>query len=322
MCTAVFYNSSGAFFGRNLDLEYSGRESVVIVPEKFSLRFRNFPEPEKRFSVIGTAVAEEGFPLFYDGMNEHGLCGACLNFPGEAKYFPEKKGEKNIASYEVLPLVLRTCSNLSEAKSLLEHANILDTDFSRSFPATPLHWIFADKTGSFAAEPLENGLEITENPVGVLTNSPSFDFHIKSLENHLNLTPFEPENRFSKKLFLSPFSRGTGAFGLPGDSSSSSRFIKAAFMNLNSLSGETDGITQLFHILGSVEQIRGTVRLSGGELEKTVYTACMDIEKRIYYYRTYENSRITGIRFFGEKFPGDGIISYPMRKKQDFLFEN
>lgn len=322
MCTAVFFNHNGAFFGRNLDLEYGGKESVVIVPGNYNVRFRNFPETESGFSVIGTAIIEDGFPLFYDGINEHGLCGACLNFPGEAKYFPEKAGAKNIAPFEVLPLVLRTCSSLAEAKTLLEHANILSTDFSKSFPSTPLHWIFADKSGAFVAEPLECGLKITDDPAGVLANSPAFDFHMKNLENHLNLTPFEPENRFSKKLSLVPFSRGTGAMGLPGDFSSASRFIKAAFMNLNSLPGETDGITQLFHILGSVEQIRGSVRLSGGELEKTVYTACMDIEKKIYYYRTYENNRITGVRFFGESFPGDKIIIYPMRKKQDILFEN
>ena len=103
------------------------------------------------------------------------------------------------------------------------------------------------------------------------------------------------KSTFAKSIDLYEYSRGMGAIGLPGDLSSQSRFVRASFVKLNSVSKDntdTAIINQFFHILGSVEQIRGCVMMADGRYEITVYASCCDTEKGIYYYKTYENGNI------------------------------
>ena len=323
MCTAISFCKNGSFFGRNLDLEYNIGEKITFMPRNFPLAFGNGKTFEHHFAVVGTAHAAGGYPLFYDGINEHGLFAAALNFPESAAYFPEKAGMENIASFELIPFVLSSCSNLCEVKKLIGNVNITSTDFSKILKSTPLHWFFADKTGSVAVESLENGIKIYENPAGVLTNEPPFEYHKLRLSEYTGLSAEETENRFSKNLDLKSFSRGSGAHGLPGDSSSCSRFIKAAFGKENAVSeNPEESISQVFHILESVSMIKGCVRLPGGNLEKTVYSACADGEKGIYYYRTYGNSRISAVDMRKENLDGAELAAYPFKTGQDILFQN
>lgn len=321
MCTAVFLKRKSALFGRNLDLEYHYDEKITVVPRNFPISFRNLPEEKNHFAIIGTAYIAENYPLFYDAANEHGLCAAGLNFPENAVYMPKKDGMYNVAVFELIPWLLGSCSNLAEAKEKLEHANVLSTNFSKELPVTPLHWIFADKTGSITVEPMKNGLKIRDNPVGVLTNNPPFEFQMQNLKNYLNLTAYEPQNRFGRGIELAPYSRGMGAIGLPGDFSSMSRFVRTTFAKINSIY-ENDDVTQFFHVLGFAEQVSGCVRLSDCGLEKTVYTSCVDMEKGDYYYRTYENSRICAVSLRKENLEGSSLVSYPMFSKQDIFWKN
>lgn len=106
---------------------------------------------------------------------------------------------------------------------------------------------------------MKDGLHIYDNPVGVLTNNPSFDYQLFNLNNYRVLSSETPKNNFSNQISLNAYSRGMGGIGLPGDLSSVSRFVKATFTKLNSVSGdsESESISQFFHILGSVEQQKG-----------------------------------------------------------------
>lgn len=323
MCTAIAFNKNGSFFGRNLDLEYEIGEKITFVPRNFPLGFKIGKVFEHHFAMLGTAHIAGGYPLFYDGINEHGLFAAALNFPESAVYFPEKEGMENVAAFEMIPFVLSLCSNIAEAKTLLKRVNVSSTDFSKVLKSTPLHWFFADKTGAITVEPLENGLEMYENPFGVLTNEPPFGYHKLRLSEFLGLSPKEPENRFSENLDLEPFSKGTGAFGLPGDSSSCSRFIKAAFGKENAISeSHEESLSQVFHILESVSMIKGCVRLADGKFEKTVYSACADGENGIYYCKVFGNSRIFAVDMKKEDLEGTKIVPYPFKTEQDILFQN
>ncbi|MBQ7874272.1 MAG: choloylglycine hydrolase [Oscillospiraceae bacterium] len=324
MCTAISFKTKGAFFGRNLDLEYRYNETVTVTPRNFPLHFRELPEMQSHHAIIGMAFVAEGYPLYYDAMNEHGLFAAGLNFPENAVYMPKNATFENIAPFELVPRVLGQCSSAKEAKKLLARVNILNTDFSKELPNTPLHWFFADKEGSFAAEPLANGLRIYDDPLGVLTNNPPFEFQMQNLQNYPGLSPYEPELIFGSGAGLKPYSRGLGAVGLPGDLSSASRFVRAAFAKLNSLCGdsEEESVTQFFHILGAVEQQRGCVRLAEGKLEKTVYSSCASAESGIYYYKTYENSRICGVDMYRENLDGEKLVSYSLAAEQDVFIQN
>lgn len=323
MCTAISFKTKSHYFGRNLDLEYRYNETVTITPRKFPFAYCMGVENNDHFAMIGMASVVENYPLYYDATNEHGLSMAALNFPGNAAYHPPKDLHDNITPFELIPWILGQCKTVSETRKCLSKINIVNISFSDSLPLSPLHWMISDRTESIVAEPMQDGLKIYDNPVGVLTNNPPFDFHMNNLSNYLNLTSEEPVNRFTNKLDLTPYSRGMGSIGLPGDLSSSSRFIKAAFTKLNSVSGdeETESISQFFHILGSVAQQRGCVKVNG-KFEKTIYSSCCNTDKGIYYYITYDNSQITGIRLNRDALNVASLSTYPLVTQQQIHFAN
>ncbi len=315
MCTAVNYSPNDHYFGRNLDLEFSFQESVVITPRKFPFQFRKAPPLATHSAMIGTAYVADGYPLYYDATNEAGLSMAGLNFPEYAVYQRERSDMDNIAPFELIPWILGRCADLAQAQQCLSRLNLIDLSFSPQLPNTPLHWIVSDSSGSVVVEPLSDGLHVHPNPVGVLTNSPPFDWHMTNLRNYLSLTCETPENRFSDKLGLSPYSRGMGAFGLPGDWSSPSRFIRAAFLAQNSRSGpdETSHVHQFFHILSGVEMARGCIHLGENQYERTIYSSCCNTRKGIYYYTTYENRQITAVDLHQINLDSETPVSYPQR---------
>ncbi len=323
MCTAITFQTKDHYFGRNLDLEYHYREAITITPRNFALPFRKVATLKKHYAIIGMATVDSGYPLYYDGTNEKGLSIAGLNFPGNAVYHPCKENTDNITPFELIPWILGQCATIPEALKLLKSMNLANIQFSKEYPLSPLHWFLTDSCRCITLEPMEDGLKIYDNPVGVLTNNPPFDYHIYNLKNYLNLTREEPENRFAPQLDLIPFSRGMGAIGLPGDLSSPSRFIRATYTKFNSVCEPTENasISQFFHILGSVTQQNGCVRV-GDSFEKTVYSSCCNTDKGIYYYKTYENSQITAINMHLEDLSSTALIAYPLVTQQQINYYN
>ena len=324
MCTAITYRTRDHYFGRSLDLEYSYRETVTITPRNFPLHFRRAPALESHYALIGMAFVEENYPLYYEATNEKGLSMAGLNFPGHAFYHPEAGGKDNVASFEFIPWVLGQCATVGEARKLLDRIQLVDIPFSKTLPPSPLHWIIADREEAITVESVQEGLRIYNNPIGVLTNNPTFDFHMTNLSNYMNLSREPAENRFAPGLELAAYSRGMGAMGLPGDLSSASRFVRAAFTKLNSVSGdsESESISQFFHILGSVAQQRGCVHMGGGHYEITRYTSCCNTDKGIYYYTTYENHQITGVDMHREDLDSRTLAIYPLIEGQQIRMQN
>ena len=259
MCTAVTYKTKDFYFGRTLDYECTFGEEVTVTPRNFRLPLRHEGIMEKHYAIIGMAHIAEGFPLYYDAANERGLCMAGLNFVGGAHYGQGDTDLKKVSYFELIPYILGRCASVSEARDEIARISIVGTPFNEKLPVSKLHWIIADREGAITVEAVEDGVRVYDNPVGVLTNDPSFDKQIFSLNDYMSLSPHTPKNNFSEKLSLNAYSRGMGAIGLPGDVSSRSRFIRAAFVKLNSHSGdsEEESVGQFFHILGSVEQVRG-----------------------------------------------------------------
>ncbi len=324
MCTAITYNTKNHYFGRNLDLEYSYRETVTITPRNYPFKFRKVGDINKHYAIIGMAYVSDNYPLYYDAINEKGLGMAGLNFPGNADYKEEQNNKDNIAPFEFIPWILSKCANVDEALELLKEINIVNINFSDELPASPLHWIIADKKRSITVESVKDGLKIYDNPVGVLTNNPTFDIHMFNLNNYMSLSIEPPVNNFSKKLNLETYSRGMGALGLPGDLSSASRFVKASFTKMNSLSdsSESSSISQFFHILGSVEQQRGCVHMGEDKYEITIYSSCCNLDKGLYYYTTYENSQITAIDMHKENLDSSNLVNYDLIKDTQIFFQN
>ena len=324
MCTAATYRTKDHYFGRTLDYEVSYGEEVVVTPRNFPFHFRHMGGLSSHYAIIGMATVAGEYPLYYDATNEKGLSMAGLNFPGNADYKPLAEGKDNVATFELIPWLLGQCATVEEAKAYLARMNLANTPFGPQFPVSPLHWIIADRDCAITVDSVREGIRIYDNPVGILTNNPPFDYQMTNLTNYMSLSTEPPENHFSDQLDLTPYSRGMGMLGLPGDLSSASRFVRVAFTKLHSVSGtsESESISQFFHILGSVAQQRGCVHMGEGKYEITIYTSCCNTDRGIYYYTTYENSQITGVDLHRENLDGQQLSRYPLMTGQRIHMQN
>ena len=302
MCTAITYQSKDHYFGRTFDWEVSYGEKIVITPRNYPLTFRCMDPVKNHYAILGMGIVAEDYPLYYDAINEAGLGMAGLNFPDNTDYKEVKEDVDNIAPFEFILWILGQCDSVQSAKVLLERINLVKIPFGERYPLSPLHWIIADKKEAITVECVKEGLKIYENPVGVLTNNPPFDMQMFYLNNYMHLTNEEGKNNWKGGEYLAPYSRGMGAMGLPGDWSSASRFVRASFVKAHSCCAETEkeSVSQFFHIMSSVEQIRGCVLLGKGKAgedlyEISIYTSCCNLDRGIYYYKTYENSGIRKI---------------------------
>lgn len=324
MCTAATYRTRDFYFGRTLDYESSYGEEITIMPRSYPLRFRAGETLERHYAMIGMAHVEDGYPLYYDAVNEQGLGMAGLNFVGNAVYRKADPARDNVDTFEFIPWILGRCATVEEARGWLERLNLTGGAFSAALPAAQLHWIIADRDGAIVVESVEDGLRVYDNPAGVLTNNPPFDRQLFNLNNYMGLSPRQPENRFSSQLNLAPYGRGMGAIGLPGDLSSQSRFVRAAFVRLNSVSGESEeeSVSQFFHILNSVDQQRGCCELEPGVYEYTIYTSCCNADRGIYYYTTYNNHQISAVDLHRADLDGADLICYPKITEEQIRLQN
>lgn len=324
MCTAATYKTKDFYFGRTLDYEYSYGDQIVITPRNYAFNFRHVGDMKNHYAIIGMAHVAEDYPLYYDAMNEKGVAMAGLNFVGNAVYAAIKPDVENIAQFEFIPWILSQCSSLVEVRELLERINIVNTPFSEQLPLAQLHWIISDENESITVESMSDGLHIYDNPVGVLTNNPPFPQQMFQLNNYMYLSPKQPRNTFCENLALDAYSRGMGGLGLPGDLSSSSRFVRVAFTKVNAISGESEeeSVSQFFHILGSVDQQRGCCEVADGKYEITLYTSCCNVTKGIYYYNTYENHQISAVDMHVENLDSDKMICYPVIQGERINYQN
>lgn len=324
MCTALTYKTGDFYFGRTLDYEVSYGDEIVVTPRNYPINFRFMGEAKSHFAIIGMACVMDDFPLYYDAVNEKGLGMAGLNFVGNAHYNEPTDNKDNVAQYELILWILGQCETVSQARDLLNKINITSTKFREGLPVAQLHWLLADKTESITVEAMADGLKIYDNPVGVLTNNPPFEMQMFNLNNYRHLSTKDVESTFAPDLELNAYSRGMGSIGLPGDLSSASRFVRVAYVKMNSVSSddEVDSVSQFFHILGSVDQQRGLDYVHGDKLEITIYTSCCNASKGIYYYTTYNNHQISAVDMHRENLDGTKLSRFEVIKTEQFNFQN
>lgn len=324
MCTCIAMKTRDAYFGRSMDIDYRFGEKVVVTPRGYGFDLRSGQRLETWYAMIGMAAVMGEYPLYAEATNEKGLSVAGLNFPQNAWYGKPEPGRLNLTPYEFIPWVLGNFSGIRELRPELGNVNLVDIPFSSDMPVAPLHWMISDGTDSLVVEQTESGFHVYDNPTGVLTNNPEFPFHQTNLINYMNLTCQPAQNRFSSRLKLDAYGNGMGAIGLPGDSSPGSRFVRACFCKMNSVCDADDAssIAQFFHILEAVSIVRGEALLSGNKCNATTYTCCTNVTQGIYYYRSYGNSQLTGVRMTDANKNGPKLSVYEMVEEQQIRFVN
>lgn len=325
MCTAITYKTKDFYFGRTLDYEISYGDEITITPRNYPFHFREIGPLKHHYAMIGMAYVQENYPLYHEAINEKGLCMAGLNFPGNAVYQKRLQADKdNVAQFELIPWLLGQCATVQEVRKHLAHINFIDLPFSSVLPPADLHWMIADREEAITLEVTAEGIRVYDNPVGVLTNNPPFNEQMLQLNNYMSLSAREPENHFCDKLPLHTYSRGMGALGLPGDLSSQSRFVRASFVKMNSVcrDSEEESVSQFFHILGSVEQQKGCCDLGDGKYEITLYTACCNADRGIYYYTSYGNRQISAVDMRKENLDAAELIRYQSIRGEQIRMQN
>ncbi|MFQ7574291.1 MAG: choloylglycine hydrolase [Lachnospira sp.] len=324
MCTCIDFKTTDNYFGRNLDLEYRFNEKVVITPRGYEFKLKNGNVINTKSALIGMATVVNDYPLYAEASNESGLSMAGLYFPGNAKFFEPDASKLNLSPYELIPYLLGLYSTVSEVRGVFDNLNITNTAFMDNMPVTDLHWMISDGNDCIVVEQMQEGLKVYDNPLGVLTNNPPFDYHIINVNNYINLTPNCAKNRFSDKINLSQYGQGMGALGLPGDTSPASRFVRAAFNKLNSSckGDEEESVSQFFHILDSVAMVKGATVTAEGKYDITSYSCCINVSKGIYYYKTYTNNQITAVRMTDKEKNKKELSVYDLVEEQQIRYEN
>lgn len=307
MCTALSIKSENNkyFFGRNMDLDYDFNQSVITVPKN----------GEKR-AVIGMGTIIDGHIVFADAMNESGLAVAGLNFTGYAHF--EKSG--NVPSYDFITWVLYNFDSVEDVSKKIKDVVITDKTINEKTPAPALHWIITDKTGeTITVEKTKDSFKVYKNPVYVLTNNPDFEWHLTNLNEYLHLNPKPGEKSLWCENKLVPLGAGSGTLGMPGDFSSVSRFVRIAYLRANLPHiKECEAVHQLFNMLDYVKMVKGGIITESGKWDITRYSSCMDLENAVYYYKTYNNSRINAVKLKEET----EIKIFPFLDKPDYNFVN
>lgn len=324
MCTCINLKTKDFYFGRTLDLEYRFEEKIVITPRNYPFQLQNGDFFKTKYAMIGMAYVNDNYPMYADATNEYGLSIAGLRFT-DCKYSQELEKDKlNLTPYELIPWLLGKYKSVSEMKEDISKLNLIEIIFQEDIPVSQLHFMVSDSTETVVLEQTVDGFKYYDNPIGVMTNNPPFSFQLTNIGSYLNLTAGNAYNRFSNRIDFTPYGQGLGALGLPGDNSSCSRFVRAAFNKLNSKCGEDEksSLSQFFHILDSVSMIEGTIETFNDEYNCTIYSCCMNATKGIYYYKTYGNSQIVAIRLTNQNINSDNLTIYTPVEEQQIMFLN
>lgn len=325
MCTAIIFSPKDHYFGRNLDLEISFGQQVVVTPRNYEFKFRKMPSLKKHFALIGIALVNNNYPLYFDAANEKGLGMAGLNYPENAFYPEYKDGKDNVAPFEFIPWILGQCSTVDEAKKLIAKINLVKINFSEQMQLSPLHWLVSDKSGtSIVVESDKDGLHVYDNPIGCLTNNPEFPKQLMNLNNYADVSAKMPTNNFSQDINFNGYSRGLGSRNLPGGMDSESRFVRVCFNKFNAPKSdyEEENVDSYFHIIHSVEQQKGVDEVAPNKFEYTIYSDGVNLDRGILYYTTYNHKQITAVNMHKENLTTSELITYPLREKINIDLEN
>ncbi len=330
-CTAMVFRAQDGtgIYARTMEWGASDLKSeLVLVPRNMTFKSAlgagqtgmvwNNP-----YGFVGVNAA--GLPYATDGMNEEGLTVGVLFFPGFAEFQQPSAAQQSttISSVDLANYLLGNFKTTEEVRQAIPKIRVVrNADIEKEFGTPlPLHHIVTDATGaSIVIEYTKNGtLAIFENKVGVLTNSPSYDWHLLNLRNYANLTPLGvAANRNINGVSLAPFGAGSGMLGLPGDFTPPSRFIRAvAFVNsMEPVEDAAQAVSAAATMLNNFDIPKGLVREGSSaedyHLGYTQWSVIADTSNRVYYYWTMYDRRIRSVDFAKLDFNAKNVSSFPL----------
>lgn len=286
-----------------------------------------------KYGFVGASVVVDQF--IGEGINEKGLNAGLFYFPhyGSLVEYEKSKANISIADMELVTWILSNFETVDEVKEEIKKIKVVNIGYDdKGKPLPTAHWRIGDVKGNnIVLEIVNNGeIKIYNNKVGVLTNSPDYEWHIKNLNNYINLYSGNANSFNVNGEELFSFGAGTGALGLPGDITPPSRFIRA-FFYVNTI-GEVENtklaVNKAFHILNNFDipiEIEFPKEYKGNipkdVISATQWTAVSDLSNREFYYKTMDNSQIRKIDLKKIDFSSIKYQAFPMDKEKDNFLE-
>jgi choloylglycine hydrolase len=244
-----------------------------------------------------------GLPAIVDGLNDQGLYVGLFYFPGYASYADATKDNagRAMAPHEYANWLLGNFATIDEVKANFNKVVLVPVVVEAIEQAAPVHFVVYDRSGkSVVIEPTDKTLKIFDNPLGVMTNAPTFDWHMTNLRNYVNLTATNVPPIDLSGVKLAQFGQGSGMRGLPGDFTPPSRFVRAVAFSQSAMRSDTaaQAVLQAFHILNNFDIPLGAVReVDNGQMhaEVTTWTSASDLKNLRWYFRTYDDQAIRSV---------------------------
>jgi choloylglycine hydrolase len=286
-------------YARTMEFQFPLGSELVVLPRQSKFlatgpNNKNGASWTSKYAVVG--LNGFGKPLIIDGMNEKGMAGGILYFPDHAIYSNPNAvdPEKAMAPWEFMSWALMNFATVAEVKKALPQIAVITIKQPDLDVVPPFHYVLHDATGAvLVIEPINGKLVATDNPFGVMTNSPPFDWHINNLGNYVKLNPMEPD----------PIkATGAGFLGMPGDSTSPSRFIRALTYSATVIPANNpdENVRLAEHILHNFDIPRGSIRTTiNGKtfLEETQWSVISDLQNKRFYFSTYDHQPLRMVDF-------------------------
>lgn len=298
MCTSLTYRTADDqyWLARTMDFQLELGGQPIAIPRNFSFKGVFNSEFTITYGFVGTGANMDGY-VFVDGVNEQGLAVAALYFSNEAGYQQEPvAGKLNLASFEVLSWLLGTHKDVADVHEHLDEIAVVNYEHPMIQDNVPLHWIITDRSGNCRVlEVQADGFHWYDDTVGVMTNSPNFAWHQQNLSNYIQVhNGPQPERKFND-FTAQEVGPGSGMIGIPGDYTSVSRFVRAAYTRQYTEQVVDElALNTVNHMLEPFDIPKG-VKQQGDGFDYTQYRAYMQLSNATYYYQAYGSTTINAV---------------------------
>lgn len=309
-CTGITLKAKdgAVVFGRTMEWgTFDLKSRVVIFPrgQQFTAHTPDHKSGltwKTQHGFFGLDAPAMGEGLVVDGMNEKGLSVSGFYHPGFAEYqaYDPAKASESMGPGDVIPYLLSTTATVGEAKAALAKVRVTPVVAPSIGIAPPGHWIVTEPSGkAIVIEYLKGELVIFDAPLGVITNAPTYDWHVINLRNYLNLSQVALPMKKIEEMDFAPLGGGSGMIGLPGDNTPPSRFVRAVAFSQTARPTPTgqETVYELFRILDNFNLPLGSAEGEGEAKTKdmrssTIWTTVWDTKNKELYYHTQHNRRV------------------------------
>jgi len=334
-CTGVRLSAKdgSTVYGRSMEWGTFDLDSrVAIIPRGYAFAGltpdgQNGKKWVAKYGVVALDMLERN--VLADGMNEKGLAAGMFYHPGFAGYMEYDRNQANqsMTAIDVVAYILTQYATIDEVKSAMKSVRVVSVVEKVLGIPIQAHWMVTEPSGkSIVIEYLDNTLRIFDNPLGVITNAPGFDWHMTNLRNYVNLSAVAIPSRKLEDMNFAPLGGGSGMIGLPGDFTPPSRLVRAVAWSQTARPLENSGeaIYELFRILDNFNVPLGAAEGSDrersmlkGMRSSTIWTTGWDTSKKALYFHTQHNRRVRMVQMNGIDFSGKEIVHIPLEDKKE-----